>query len=123
MITTFVQGDAVVYKEEQYTVALERVRNGYDELLLTKKTIESLSASDIDACLIVVPEDLQSLDSFLLAKCIELLSSYAQWEGALTTDDSDSLLESMSAQNYRMFVSLQEKRDAIGLLLSNKAKK
>lgn len=68
--------------------------------------------------------ELFSEDTFLLDKCVSLLDAYAEWEASLVTDESDSLLEMMSTDNYEGMLSLQERRISIRkrLLERNKRK-
>jgi len=64
--------------------------------------------------------ELWSEDVFLLNECVSLLDQYAEWEASLVTEETDSLLESMSANNYEQMISLQEKRISLGKLLRDR---
>lgn len=66
----------------------------------------------------MVPEsELLTEDAYLLNKCLSVLSRYEEWEAGLVTDEGDSLLENMSADNYEAMISLQADRTTIGYLL------
>lgn len=116
MKIAFEDGDVAYYEGERCAVTGQaRTVNG----------VEGIHIKKTNGDIVLTPMvTLKTFDQWLLSQCIEYLNTQEQWEANLTTDDEDSLLESMSTANYDMMQKLQSFRKDIGLALSlnNKGK-
>lgn len=102
-------GDEVFYNDERCVVmGLTKHVNGMDAIHIHRPN------GDI---LLVPTTAVNTLDAFLLGKCLECLRGYEQWEANLTVDDDADILESMSVENYEMLIGLQDQRNDIGKFL------
>ena len=109
MKIVFEHGDIAIYENErcvvQGVIKTFRDTKAYHVLRPNKDVVL------VPASTLVAP------DTWLLERCVQLLSAHDQWEAALTLDAEDSLVETLSPDNYETLLRLQEEREKIGRLI------
>jgi hypothetical protein len=116
MKIVFEEGDIAYYEGERCTVFGQPT---------TVNGVEGIHVKKANGDTVLTPlVILKTFDQWLLSQCIECLNAQEQWDANLTTDEDDTLLESMSTSNFDMLQKLQSFRKDIGRALSmnNKGK-